>query len=96
MTEKEYFVKLGALRESRKNDIIAAVNRKVPKKEAGLKTEVERIFYARLWREAEAHEKKYGKWPVFEMCEVETDDPRLDIYSTPPVRDHVDHVEEVE
>lgn len=95
MTEKEYLVKLSAVRESRKNDIISAVNRKVPKKEAGLKTEVERVFYDRLWREATAHEKKYGKWPVFEMCEVETNDPRLDIYSGPPERDHVDHIEEV-
>lgn len=94
MTEKEYLVKLSALRESRKNDIISAVNQKVPKKEAGLKTEVERVFFARLWREAVAHEKKYGKWPVFEVCEVETNDPRLDIYNEPPGRD-IDHIEEV-
>ena len=95
MTEKEYLVKLGAMSESRKNDIITAVNHKVPKKDAGLKTEVERVFYARLWREATAHEKKYGKWPVFEMCEVETNDPRLDIYNEPPVREHIDHIDEV-
>ena len=94
MTEKEYFAKLAALRESRKNDIISAVNRKVPKKEAGLKAEIERVFYARLWREAVAHEKKYGKWPVFELCEVETNDPRLDIYNEPAGR-NIDHVEEV-
>lgn len=96
MTEKEYLVKLGAVRESRKNEIISAVNRKVPQKKAGLKTEVERIFYERLWKEATAHEKKYGKWPVFEMCEIETNDPRLDIYSSPPVREHIDHIEETE
>lgn len=95
MTEKEYLVKLSALRGSRKNEIIAAVNRKVPKEKAGLKTEVEKIFYKRLWKEAAAHEKKYGNWPTFEMCEVETDDPRLDIYNEPPVRDHIDHIEEV-
>ena len=95
MTEKEYLVKLSALRESRKNEIISAVNHKVPKKEAGLKTEVERVFYARLWREATAHEKKYGKWPTFEMCEVETNDPSLDIYNSPAKRDHIDHIEEV-
>lgn len=95
MTEKEYFAALGALRGSRKNDIISAVNRKASKKEAGIKTEVEQIFYNRLWKEATAHEKKYGKWPVFEQCEVETDDPRLDIYSTPPARDHIDHIDEV-
>ena len=95
MTEKEYFAKLGTMRDSRKNDIISAVNRKVPKEKAGLKTEVEQIFYKRLWREAKEHEKKYGKWPVFEMCEVETDDPRLDIYNEPPVRDHIDNIDEV-
>lgn len=95
MTEKEYFAKLGELRESRKNDIISAVNRKVSAKEVGLTTEVEKLFYKRLWREATAHEKKYGKWPAFEMCEVETNDPRLDIYSEPPVRKHIDHIDEV-
>lgn len=95
MTEKEYLVQLGALRESRKNVIITAVNRKIPAKESGLKTEVEKLFYKQLWKEATAHEKKYGKWPVFEMCEIETNDPALDIYNTPPVRDHIDHIEEV-
>ena len=94
MTEKKYLTELAAMRGSRKNEIIAAVNRKVSSKDAGLKTEVERTFYARLWKEAAAHEKKYGKWPVFDMCEIETDDPRLDIYSSEPVRDHIDHVEE--
>ena len=93
MTEKEYFRKLSAMRGSRKNVILNAVNRKVPKEKAGLKNEVERIFYERSWKEATAHEKKYGEWPVFEMCEVETDDPCLNIYGTPPVRDHIDHVE---
>lgn len=95
MTEKEYFVQLGKLRESRKNEIISAVNRKVPKEKAGLKTEVEKLFYKRLMKEATAHEKKYGKWPTFEMCEVESDDPRLDIYNEAPVRKHIDHIEEV-
>lgn len=95
MTEKEYRVALSKVRGSRKNDIIDAVNNKIPKEKAGLETEVEKLFYKRLWKEATAHEKKYGKWPVFEMCEIETDDQVLDIYSTPPVRDHIDHIEEV-
>lgn len=86
MTEKDYLVKLGEVPGSRKNEIISAVNRKVPKKEAGLKTEVEKTFFERLWKEATAHEKKYGKWPVFEMCEIETNDPRLDIYNSPSAR----------
>ena len=95
MTEKEYLVALGKLRGSQKNKIISAVNHKVSRKEIGLKTEVERTFYTRLWKEATAHEKKYGEWPVFDMYEIETDDPLLDIYNEPPVRKHIDHIEEV-
>ena len=95
MREKEYLAKLGAIRGSRKNEIISAVNRKIAKKEAGLKTEVEKRFYAELWKEATEHEKKYGFWPVFETCEIETEDPRLEIYTEPPVRKHVEHIEEV-
>ena len=95
MTEKEYFVKLSKLSGSRKNKIIAAVNQKVTKEKAGLKTEVEQLFYKRLWKEAVAHEKKYGKWPVFELCEIETNDPCLDIYNEAPVRKHIAHIEEV-
>lgn len=81
MTEKEYFEAFGKMWTSRQNDIIYAVNCKVPKAEAGLRDEVESIFYDRLMKEAEAHEEKYGSWPVFEMGEIEYDDPRLDIYS---------------
>lgn len=80
MTEKEYYKALSETRTSRLNDIIYAVNCKVPKKEAGLKNEFESMFYDRLTAEAKAHEKKYGEWPVFEMGEIETDDPHLDIY----------------
>ena len=83
MDEKAYLSALYAMRGSRKNDIIDAVNRKVPKENAGLKLDVEKMFYDRLWAEAEAHQKKYGDWPVFEICEIESDDPRLDIYNNP-------------
>lgn len=83
MTEKEYFNKLSTAKASRLNQIIAAVNQKVEKSKAGLKDEFEEMFYDRLWKEAEAHEKKYGKWPVFECGEIESDDPVLDIYNSP-------------
>ena len=86
MTEKEYFKKLGEIRASRKNEILVAVNCKLPKEKAGLKTEVEKMFYERSWKDAVAHEKKYGFWPTFEMCEIDYDDPCLDIYNSPPTR----------
>ena len=63
------------MRSRRLNDIMYAVGCKVPKDEAGLKNEVESMFYDRLVKEAEAHEKKYGRWPVFEPLEIESDDP---------------------
>jgi len=37
-------------------------------------------FYENLMREANEHLEKYGSWPVFEMGEIEYDDPVLDIY----------------
>ena len=83
MDEKAYLSALYAIRGSRKNDIIDAVNRKVPKDKAGLKSDVEKMFYDNLWAEAEALQKKYGDWPVFDMYEIESDDPRLDIYNNP-------------
>lgn len=83
MTEAEYFKNLSEAKASRLNQIIAAVNKKVKKDKAGLKNEFEQMFYDRLWKEAVAHEKKYGKWPVFECGEIETDDPVLDIYNSP-------------
>ena len=83
MNEKEYMEALRKMPGSRQNDIIQAVNCKVPKKEAGLKTEVEEMFYDRLWKEADTYEKRGGKRPVFDPVEIETDDPRLDIYNEP-------------
>lgn len=81
MNEKEYFRKLSDIPGSRKNQIIDAVNRKVAKDKAGLKDEVEKMFFDRLMLEAAAHEDKHGFWPTFEMCEIESDDPKLDIYN---------------
>lgn len=81
MNEKEYMDALQKMPGSRQNDIIRAVNCKVPKKDAGLKTEVEEMFYDRLWKEADALEKRGGVRPIFDTVEIETDDPRLDIYS---------------
>lgn len=81
MSEKEYLKELGKMKGSRINEIISSVNAKTPKAKAGLKNDVEKMFYDRLTKEAQEHEKKYGFWPTFDMTEIETDDPRLDIYN---------------
>lgn len=80
MTEAEYMKGFHEMGGSRKNEIIRAVNMKATKEEIELKGEVEEKFYDNLVAQAEAHEKKWGEWPTFEMCEIESDDPKLDIY----------------
>ena len=84
MKEKKYFQELAKIPMTRLNEITRAINGKTPKEDAGLKTEVEKMFFDRGWKEAEDHEKKYGTWPTFEMGEIEYDDPVLDIYKDPP------------
>lgn len=83
MSESEYMKELHEMGGSRMNEIIRAVNMKASKEEAELKGEVEEKFYDELVAQAKEHEKKWGEWPVFEMCEIESDDPKLDIYSKP-------------
>lgn len=53
------------------NRIICAVNRKQTAEEAGVQTETELTLYKNMWAEAEAHFTKYGKWPVFDLVELE-------------------------
>ena len=77
---QNYLNELGKLRASRRNDIAYMVSGKVPKNEAGLKSDIERKYFDSLMEEAKAHEAKYGDWPAFEMEEIEYDDPVLDIY----------------
>ena len=83
MTDAEYMKGLHEISGSRKNEIIRAVNLKASKEEAELKGEVEEMFYNNLVAQAKEHEKKWGDWPVYEMCEIESDDPKLDIYRNP-------------
>ena len=80
MTEKDYMKALDAMPGSRKNDIIYAVNCGLSAKDAGVKDGVEKMLYDRLVAEADALEKRGGVRPVFDMCEIESDDDRLDIY----------------
>ena len=81
MDNNKYYIELAKIRGSRKNEIIYAVNCKLPENEIGLKGEVEKQFYDNLIKQANDHVKKYGDWPVFEMYEIESDDPVLDIYN---------------
>ena len=83
MTEKEYEKARRALPGSRWNAVISAVNSKIPKEEAGLKGEVEEKLYDNIKAEADALEKRGGVRPVFDMVEIESDDPSLDIYRDP-------------
>lgn len=55
------------------NRIICAVNSRETAEEAGLKSEEEFLHYARVWAEAETLFGKYGKWPVFDLAELEWD-----------------------
>ncbi len=81
MSDKEYMRALSKVPASRINEITSAVNSKTPKAKAGLKNEVESKYYDNLWKEAMAVQKKHGNWPVFDMAELESDDPALDIYN---------------
>jgi hypothetical protein len=83
MTENK---KKNAVREisgSRWNAIISAVNGNIPKEKADLKNEAEEALYDSIKAEADALEKRGGVRPVFDMVEIESDDPVLDIYSSP-------------
>lgn len=80
MTIKEYLDELGKIRGSRLNEIIRMVNTLTPKEEAGLTTPVEEMFFDRLMAEADRDEKRFGKRTIFENVEIESDDPKLDIY----------------
>ena len=94
MTNEEYLKELGRTPASRLNDITRAVNSNTPKAEAGLKSEFEEMFYDRLTAEADEYEKRGGVRPVFDMAEIESDDPRLDIYNT-AVSKNIDTIKEV-
>lgn len=78
--DQNYLNELGKLRASRRNEIAYMVSCKVPKNEAGLKLDIEEQYFDSLMETAREHEAIYGFWPTFEMEEIESDDPVLDIY----------------
>lgn len=80
MKNKNYLTELGKKSAIRLNQITMAVNARA---DIDLKDNVEKQYHSNLMKEAKAHKKKYGEWPVFEMQEIESDDPALDIYSGP-------------
>lgn len=80
MNEKEYLRELDKITTARKNMITRAVNAKETLEESGAVTEIEKLYYEHLFNEAVALEQKHGIWPVFEMWEIDYDDPILDIY----------------
>ena len=82
MEEKVYREKLSSLPGSRWNHVIRAVNGKIPKEEVE-PNEVESKLYDEMMAEADKYEKRGGVRPVFDTVEIETDDPKLDIYSKP-------------
>jgi len=53
------------------NYIISAVNRKDTAEKAGLQSEEELRLYHSLWKQAEEIQNQYGRWPVFELCELD-------------------------
>lgn len=81
MDQKQYLRELGKLSGSRMNELITYVNYQAAKDKVKFNDEVEEMFFDRLMEEAKEHEKKWGDWPSFAMCEIETDDPVLDIYN---------------
>lgn len=53
------------------NRIICAVNARQTAEEAGLKREEDLLHYRNIWSEAEELFAKYGRWPVFDLVELE-------------------------
>lgn len=68
---------------SRRNAITRAVSCKLSKDDFKPNTDAESWYFDSCTQLAEAHLEKYGDWPVFEMEEIEWEDPVLDIYRDP-------------
>ena len=79
--DQNYLNRIDKMRASRRNEIAYMVSCKVPKNEADLKSDIENEYFDSLMETAQEYEANYGAWPVFEMEEIESDDPVLDIYN---------------
>ena len=87
---KEYLRDLDHVSTSRKNDIIRHVNYRLPKEKYSFRNSAEEAFYESLIDEAERMQAKTGVWPIFELCEIDYDDPILDIYPTGSLEKHIE------
>lgn len=85
---KEYLRELDYIPTRRKNEIISLVNYKTPKDKIIFEAHIEELFYDSLIREAEEMQEKHGIWPIFELYEIDYDDPILDIYSQESIDRH--------
>ena len=70
------------------NRIIRHINSRSPKKTCDITNRAEEEFFDNVLDEAERHLEKYGFWPVFELCEIDYDDPILDIYPQDSIEQH--------
>lgn len=78
---KDYYEAWDHIKQSRKNKITAAVNARIKKEDFEFNNEAELKYYEYLVEEADAYEEYGGVRPVFEMGEIDYDDPVLDIYN---------------
>ena len=87
---KAYLKDLSHVSTSRKNDIIRHVNYRLPKEKYEFRNKTEEAFYESLIDEATRMQSKTGVWPIFELCEIDYDDPILDIYSAGSLEKHIE------
>ena len=75
MTE---FMKMGA---RRRNEIVMAVNEGLSKEEANLKSEAEKQYFDSMIKQGEEFKKEHGEFPLFELEELDYEDPELDMFN---------------
>ncbi|MBR2740256.1 MAG: hypothetical protein IKD87_06265 [Oscillospiraceae bacterium] len=86
---RDYLNELSHVPTWRKNDIIRHVNYRLPKEKYVFRNMTEEAFYESLIEETTMMQCRTGRWPVFELCEIDYDDPILDIYSDVAVQEHI-------
>ncbi len=72
------------------NRIISLVNYKTPKEKCDLRSVEEERFYDNLINEAKEMMDRTGIWPIFDVCELDYDDPALDIYPEGSLERHLE------
>ena len=72
------------------NRIIDLVNSKIPKEKCVFRSDEEERFYDNLINEAKETLDRIGVWPIFDVCELDYDDPALDIYPEGSLERHLE------